>query len=385
MSPSKRNLVLPSSMASPNRIFLSSIPIMSCPKTEGHSGMYSQPQEIRPFVVSKEFALRSNSYIINDRHKARKENDPLEHYSNTRSSPRVATTLADPIDPSINTWSSSNSVTSTEGSTVATSLSSQNSLLLCSSRGFLMTPQSLVESVPHSKPTALSGQLPKPIHHTPSHRGTTSSFTSAIPTALYYGSRQVRKYLRAVITPQSKSDFEDMLQHGFICSHTYTPNDDECSVRTTTTHYYDALDSLSIQPCNRCGPDHRQMTLRITLTPWHCRATETEIYGQPSAARNAHGLSVVLNKSMSTASKLSSSWLSSTVSQTRSDIISFRQQPLPTVTQSAPLVHKSDRSKKDTRKDMGKSQNVVPVQSHSTALAFGSRCSYTRQSKETRI
>ncbi|KAI9024953.1 hypothetical protein CLU79DRAFT_745574 [Phycomyces nitens] len=367
MPPPKRNLVLPSSMASPNRIFLSSIPI-SHQKPQGHSGMYSQPQEIRPFAVSKEFALRSDSYATNDSLGSQKENDPLEH-SNTRS-PRTATTLADPIDPSINTWSSSNSVASTEGSTIATSLSSQNSLLLCSSRGF-RSPQPLVESVPHSNSTALSGQLPKPIHPTPDHRGPISSFTSNLPTALYYGSRQVRKYLRAVITPQSKSDFEDMLQHGFICSHTYTPNDDGCSVRTTTTHYYDALDSLSSQPCNRCGPDHRQMTLRITLTPWHCRATETEIYGQPSTARSPHGFSIVLNKSMSTASKLSSSWLSSTISQPRSDI-GLSRQPSPVVTQSVPLVQRSDKIKKRTRRDDPKSQSVVPVQSHSTALASSS-------------
>ncbi|KAI8143732.1 hypothetical protein BJV82DRAFT_609230 [Fennellomyces sp. T-0311] len=88
-------------------------------------------------------------------------------------------------------------------------------------------------------------------------------------TALYYGSTHVRKYLHEVMKPNR---FDEMLLSGFdsMCPvHSMEfNNDDQYSIMTDESD-----DSAS------CQCDHRQMTLRITLTPAHCRATETEIYG----------------------------------------------------------------------------------------------------------
>lgn len=71
-------------------------------------------------------------------------------------------------------------------------------------------------------------------------------------TALYHGSNQVRQYMRDVMKPDQ---FDQTLLRGFPA-------------------YYCRHDDAS--PC-QCP---RTMTLRITLTPIHCRAAENEIYNQ---------------------------------------------------------------------------------------------------------
>ncbi|KAI7870827.1 hypothetical protein BDF14DRAFT_1417176 [Spinellus fusiger] len=371
------SLILPSSMASPNRVFLSPIPIH--PRHNRHSNprMNQMPQEVHPHILSKEFALVCDAYSRNTQHRHPKEKDSkLIRDPTTDTSASIL-----PHPPSSS--SSMYSVSTNKDSTIATSLSSENSLL---SRSSTFSPsQPLHSSHTVSQLTKSSIQLFKwnkssreelvgdshqeqqqeqqqqqqqQQENSPCHNRRWESkhlSFSSLPTALYYGSRKVRRYLGKVMIPHSQKSFDDMLQHGFACSHTYAAQDteDNDSVRTTTTDTHDMID-IPNKPCTQCGPDQRQMTLRITLTPWHCRATETEIYGQTMDRRGHHSssdtLPTHLQKSLSTASKVSSSWLSH---------YSAHKYVSPLATQSMPIPQK--KAKKRQKRDVGKTYSLVPI------------------------
>lgn len=88
--------------------------------------------------------------------------------------------------------------------------------------------------------------------------------TNKLTSALYYGSSQVKKYMKKVMT---RGNWYDIIQHGFPCPHTVL---------------WDTADSGLQQHsfCTLCNNDKRQTTLRLTLTPASCRAQENEIYGE---------------------------------------------------------------------------------------------------------
>jgi hypothetical protein len=88
--------------------------------------------------------------------------------------------------------------------------------------------------------------------------------TNKLSSALYYGSSQVKKYMKKVMT---RGNWYDIIQHGFPCPHTVLWDNDDSGFQQ---HSF----------CTLCNNDKRQATLRLTLTPASCRAQENEIYGE---------------------------------------------------------------------------------------------------------
>ncbi|KAI7851550.1 hypothetical protein BDC45DRAFT_516023 [Circinella umbellata] len=114
-------------------------------------------------------------------------------------------------------------------------------------------------------------------------------------SAHYHGSIQIREYLHDVM---KANRFDEMLLSGFpaLCpqhdkkksllttpsynnvDHCDLDDDNDCeSIMTEDDDDFD--ENIIHKNMSPCLCNHRQMTLRITLTPGHCRATETEIYG----------------------------------------------------------------------------------------------------------
>lgn len=81
-----------------------------------------------------------------------------------------------------------------------------------------------------------------------------------ITTALYYGSNQVRKYMKRVMT---KENWSSIMKEGFPCPHTK-----------------DNTKSQNHVFCTLCDVEQVQPTLRLTLTPTNCRAQDKEMYGE---------------------------------------------------------------------------------------------------------
>jgi hypothetical protein len=87
--------------------------------------------------------------------------------------------------------------------------------------------------------------------------------TSNITSALYYGSHQVRKYMKKVMT---RDNWNHILKQGFPCPH----KEVICWLEKTNSHYF----------CTLCDTKEQHATLRLTLTPSSCRAQDNEIYGE---------------------------------------------------------------------------------------------------------
>jgi hypothetical protein len=77
-----------------------------------------------------------------------------------------------------------------------------------------------------------------------------NKFTSA----LYYGSRQMKKYMKKVI---SHRNWYDIIQYGFPCPHTVIWDNADSGLQQ---HSF----------CTLCNNDKRQTTLRLILTPASC-------------------------------------------------------------------------------------------------------------------
>lgn len=92
-----------------------------------------------------------------------------------------------------------------------------------------------------------------------------------ITSALYYGSKQVRKYMKKVMTRECWSD---ILKEGFPCPHKASWSKSSSSKRSSCSS--DQVHNF----CTLCDTDHTQHTLRLTLTPSSCRAQDKEIYGE---------------------------------------------------------------------------------------------------------
>lgn len=90
--------------------------------------------------------------------------------------------------------------------------------------------------------------------------------TSNITSALYYGSFQVRKYMKKVMR---RDNWEHILKHGFPCPH---------QQQQEKQHYF----------CTLCDQHHQHTTLRLTLTPSSCRAQDNEIYGEYQYLQTLH-------------------------------------------------------------------------------------------------
>ncbi|KAL9543063.1 hypothetical protein PS6_009477 [Mucor atramentarius] len=99
---------------------------------------------------------------------------------------------------------------------------------------------------------------PKPNHrqHETSHNKTTS--------ALFYDSHHVKKYMQHVMT---RKNMTNIINYGFPCPHIVLESAD--------------LPMLQYH-CEHCEFREKQETIRLTLTPTHCRADDDEIY------KNAH-------------------------------------------------------------------------------------------------
>ncbi|KAI9365291.1 hypothetical protein BD770DRAFT_123052 [Pilaira anomala] len=94
----------------------------------------------------------------------------------------------------------------------------------------------------------------------------TTTNNNKVTSALYYGSTQVRKYMKKVMTRDS---WADLLKNGFPCPHRVLwPNDIKDQSSSNCHHF-----------CTLCDTNQTQDTLRLTLTPSSCRAQDNEIYG----------------------------------------------------------------------------------------------------------
>ncbi|OAD04437.1 hypothetical protein MUCCIDRAFT_79547 [Mucor lusitanicus CBS 277.49] len=78
--------------------------------------------------------------------------------------------------------------------------------------------------------------------------------------ALFYGSHHVKKYMRHVMT---KNNMTNIINYGFPCPHAALGK-----ANVPMIHYY----------CERCENQDKQETIRLTLTPTHCRADDDAIY-----------------------------------------------------------------------------------------------------------
>ncbi|KAF9968849.1 hypothetical protein BGZ70_003588, partial [Mortierella alpina] len=84
----------------------------------------------------------------------------------------------------------------------------------------------------------------------------------------FYDSPQVREALRLFLASNG-CEFEEMIDNGFPSEVLLNRNDDE-----------DDEDDEDDAEDDESAPDHcRYLTLRITLTPWHSRADEADLYG----------------------------------------------------------------------------------------------------------
>lgn len=93
---------------------------------------------------------------------------------------------------------------------------------------------------------------PNQRQHETSHNKTTS--------ALFYDSHHVKKYMQHVMT---RKNMTNIINYGFPCPHIVLENAD-----LPTLQYH----------CEHCEFREKQETIRLTLTPTHCRADDDEIY-----------------------------------------------------------------------------------------------------------
>ncbi|KAG0354122.1 hypothetical protein BG005_006719 [Podila minutissima] len=104
--------------------------------------------------------------------------------------------------------------------------------------------------------------------------------TRPTPTQ-FYSALKTRRALRTLVT-NNEQEFENMLERGFIWSPVSelvdpnNPDDDE------------VLEDQDQDFMISSVPPQYFMTLRITLTPWHARADESEIYGHFARQQRLH-------------------------------------------------------------------------------------------------
>ncbi|KAF9375905.1 hypothetical protein CPC16_000456 [Podila verticillata] len=143
--------------------------------------------------------------------------------------------------------------------------------------------------------------------------------TTPTPTQ-FYSALKTRKALRTLVT-DNEQEFENMLERGFLWSPVselldpYSQDDDD-----------DDDDPLEDQDLMLpTVPPQYFLTLRITLTPWHARADESEIYGHfgsrqapiPTITRkmSAYSLTSNVSPSLSPAASTTSLSLDSSISR----------------------------------------------------------------------
>ena len=146
-----------------------------------------------------------------------------------------------------------------------------------------------------SKPPSLMRRIMMPPSATQDTKPPPLEISHPSPSAHYYGSVQIREYLHDVM---KTNRFDEMLLSGFpaLCpQHGKKPlsasssgnnvdpcgldDDNDCGSIMTEEDDGDYDESIIHKGTSPCLCNHRQMTIRITLTPGHCRATEAEIYG----------------------------------------------------------------------------------------------------------
>lgn len=151
--------------------------------------------------------------------------------------------------------------------------------------------------------------------------------TRPTPTQ-FYGALKTRKALQTLVT-DNEQEFQNMLERGFLWSPVselldpYSQDDDD-----------DPLEDQDLMLPS--VPPQYFMTLRITLTPWHARADESEIYGHfgsrqasiPTIIRKMSAYSLTSNASplLSPAASTTSLSLDSSIS---SDSSPSPSTPLP--------------------------------------------------------
>ncbi|KAI9254618.1 hypothetical protein BDA99DRAFT_586753 [Phascolomyces articulosus] len=233
----------------------------------------------------------------------------------------VSPPLSPPLSPTVSTcrprfprWMKQISAPGSSNITMTTSNNSSTIISSPTRNTFSLSPQEMIapsftitNNNNSKKSNSSTSLLPKPpsimrrIMMPPSSSSIHDSrppleISHPSPGAHYYGSTHIRDYLHNAMKPNR---FDEMLLSGFpaMCPQhdkseeddydklAYHDNDDYCS--SILTEEEDDYDEHIIQNSTvPCLCNHRQMTLRITLTPAHCRATEIEIYGLHS--RNSH-------------------------------------------------------------------------------------------------
>ncbi|ORZ02885.1 hypothetical protein BCR43DRAFT_559717 [Syncephalastrum racemosum] len=210
------SLTLPSSTASPSRVFVSPIPTQSSPgEREKTTEKRYQPHGPETYLPPSP-PLSQQEGHLGRYHKKLPPLQPLTHTTSMKHKGKEEP-LSPPLSP------------------------------LFSRRRRL--PRWLKQMSAPAEPT--SSRRNQPIPKEPAS-------PNLLKTTLYYGSPQVRTYLHDVLATDR---MEEVIMEGFpiVCGNT--------------------LKDASTTP--------RVRTLRLTLTPAHCRATETEIYGDDNDRNNA--------------------------------------------------------------------------------------------------
>ncbi|KAI8374218.1 uncharacterized protein BYT42DRAFT_575498 [Radiomyces spectabilis] len=314
----QRTITLPSATASPSRVFLSPIPTNPRPNSTNPSpGMLHQSTEPSPYILSKDIVQICDAMGPSSSASSTLSplspllGEPLGRTDSRCSFLSLSTTdscssasVASPDDSTLFLGMFHHELTSSLSATSVTSTQKSSTLSLKIPAKLKPTrfPQwikqisSPIMTKDHQDPCFPIDSLPpQPQQNgkgTVSERGNRRPLTSLAQTrddyatsALYYGSPRVRQYLRAAMAIDR---FDDMLAYGFPCNHRLGLPMDEIDGSDDSLSQRVHKKATQRKPhCEQCQPGQQPLwTIRITLTPLHCRAKDVDIYGLQRTSSN---------------------------------------------------------------------------------------------------
>ncbi|GJJ78798.1 hypothetical protein EMPS_11157 [Entomortierella parvispora] len=182
----------------------------------------------------------------------------------------------------------------------------------------------------------------------------------------FYDASHTRDVLRKYLSVKSSGDlFDEMIECGFP-SDGLESQDNNNDVQGGEDAGPKPLASDEL-PSNKDddadqssrSPNCRYMTLRITLTPWHARADECQLYG-PASVSGRLQLKTRVNRFFSRSSNLSSTSLQSSLIKYPSSV-SLHSAPLPTRSISSVLLSAAN-DRPDVETESTKPENLDKIQ-----------------------
>lgn len=266
-------VTLPSTLASPSRVFLSPFPPPQTTKEVRPKTITAARHSVYPYKISSDlsrqgrYSAKVASELPNQSIHKNDYDEVLSLYyydRQRRSRPDQARRSLTPSVSSSTSLSSSFFSNSDLRSSISTPLLKPRQSRqqqhqpkwikhVSQSSGLLTLEKKIARSFPFRSPPTL-------------HLSMLRDNSTPPPKAIYHGSVLARQYLKSVTQTQR---WDDMIQHGFPCPH---------ALHTTTSP------PRCPDNCHQCGGQQRLMTLRITFTPLHARANENDIYNSTRRA-----------------------------------------------------------------------------------------------------